>query len=279
MSFDFDTVLVAAAATAVSEPVKKVVEEVWVAGRRWTGIEYKEESHETREIAEQHAVSFVTELARRLEELAKDGRAVDATSPLDDPDFASTLKEAVLSSARTSSELKRRVMAGLIAERMLAGPDSMAAMAANQGLHCVRHLTELHLAHLACLSTVYFARPPIVTADVWDEVSDAGYARWWDVRLAPFRGLEPWHDFDALHLHASRVIHFSASSRRTLESVLHPGKDALWEVSTLDPELMEWLEDHWEGRWDRSIPTPAGFLIGAEVCSIYGLATTVMLAG
>jgi len=264
----------------------ELVKGLWTAvGQRWFGDYYAGHLPQAQAQAQENTVEFLSHLAVQLErtkEIAETTserqRVID--EQLKDPDFSATLRTAILSAARTSSETKHELLARAVAERAATESESVAALAIGQAVEVIPKLTGAQLDFLGLTALVYAIRPPIDTSMSQDgrvERMEA-YASWLHGVLAPYSEIEWPTAASMAHLIAVACCVHEPGEGKDLSKVLShfEGKSPLDHGFTrsnpfkrrlaVDP-AGQWLTHHW--RLDRHLArvtlTTVGLMIGVAV--------------
>ena len=256
-----------------------------------------------RRAAERNTIDFLATLSLRVQALegaASQAQMVERVeSALNDPDVAFTFHEAVLSGARTGSRARHELLAQIVAERLRATPNSSKAVASNQAVEVIKHLSTEHLEVLGLLALIHAVRPPgLIPLDLAspDEKSDwtdeaqkmaeaqaAAYAEWYREQRSLYQ--MPLSATDALfaHLGATGCVLFERSVLRSLTRALWPHRRP--EVSDRNTPFFAALQRHlgitkydfidgstrfselWKRGLQHALPTPTGVLIGLAVHS------------
>jgi hypothetical protein len=209
---------------------------------------------------------------------------------LSDPDFAQTLRAALLAAARTSDATKRSVLARAISERLEAGAESPEAAIATMAVAAVPTLGRRHLEILGTLAVLHAVRPeglplpqsPPEGVEAHDTSDDErrcidGYVGWLQESLRP--RLSPAHigETDLVHLTAASCVVIERKARRSLVRLLDPThrRRLSYPASRgVETQLGHFFQTSDVGRavsraWDDGLqhvtPTSAGLLIGIGV--------------
>lgn len=274
----------------------EVVKGLWgAAGQRWFSDYFHNHGQKALEKGQENTTAFLCRLALRLEHLewkllpAEDIPRV-VSDVLADPDFAASLRTAILSAARTGNEVKHEVLARSIAERLSAAEDSMEAIASNLAVEVIPRLSSDHLSLLGLLALVHAIRPyplplneappegvPSHETSGAEKEALAGYIAW--LRQALGHHSLPNHvsSADLAHLAASSCVLIEPKVYRSLQAVLNPGNARLttWGARlAIDMDLGEFvhidpLGSSLHGLWSQNLQhvtlTPVGLLIGTTV--------------
>lgn len=237
--------------------------------------------------AAENAAQMLSRLEGRIERL--ENQHIEAA--LGDPDVAHCVKVAVIGAARTGSEQKHELLAGLVATRLIAKDESVVALATNLALEAVPSLTPEQFEYLGLASLVYVLRPPglpldsTVTPpegrDTTDEEDNAikGYFPWFtdlfeDLAIPVIAGS------DEAHLVSAGCMVRDSGVRRSLPEVLRPFSGRWISIAGshhLEQRLAQFLTLEERGRqlqrlWHKSMqyhsPTPVGTVIGTLVIEL-----------
>jgi hypothetical protein len=154
-----DPVTVALLSGALGGASGEAVRGIWeAAGRRWFDRYFTDHAPAAVAAGETNTIEFLSHLALRVESLESTAPAA-LKAGLSDPDFAQTLRAALLAAARTSDATKRSVLARAISERLAAGAESPEAAIATMAVAAVPTLGRRHLEILGTLAVLHAVRP------------------------------------------------------------------------------------------------------------------------
>jgi hypothetical protein len=277
------------AANIVSEAGKAILKRArpWLA----EALGSQTEIAESRAFA--NAASFVAEVDERIQQLEAsqpEGFRRELLAALEDPDVLATVRIAVITGARSSSEERHRVLAGVVAERLGLKSDSAKAAAGNLAVTAVSNLGMEHLQVLGLLALIHAARPADDTPpeprrdDYKDFVERRGerFAGWLQKSLGA-HGI-PGRRSAALtsHLVAAACVIHEPEVKRDLSDALRPREYTLDNLvnhrvpHSLYPyglSFAKWMKSEpshalrqcWATQLQFLEPTPAGLLIGLAV--------------
>lgn len=277
-----DPVTIALLSGAVGGAGGKAVETLWQAtGQRWLAKYLDSVSDEARAVGQANTVEFLSQLSIRIGRL--EGRIGQQSEDviqhsLRDPDLLVAFNNALLASARTSDEVKHDVLARAVAERFLAAPDSLSALAANIATEAIPRLSSTHLRVLALAAVVYIVRPrglPLGPAPHSINFTDdeavlvRGYGAWLKAAVEAVVTEEMAFPSDAeyAHLAAAGCITYERGLERNLRKVLYPyrGRTLSMAARALFEREVDAIAWHLQGIWDAGMQqitlTPSGILI------------------
>jgi hypothetical protein len=240
-----------------------------------------------------NAADFLAAVDQRIQQLAAsrpEGFRQELLSALEDPDIAATVRTAVITGARSSSEDRHRVLAGVVAERLGLKSDSAKAAAGNLAVTAVANLGTEHLQVLGLLALIHAARPtddtaPELRRDDYNEFVERRGERFagWLQRSLDAHGI-PERRSTALisHLVAAACVIHEPQVKRDLSDALHPReytRDNLINhrvarsgypyglsfAKWMKSERSYALQQLWTFQLQFLEPTPAGLLIGLAV--------------
>jgi hypothetical protein len=190
---------------------------------------------------------------------------------LDDPDFAYIVRQATISSARTSNQEKHKLLARAVTERLLAQPEGLVALASTLACEIIPNLTPLHLSFLGLLTTVLNIRttedPEIIQAP--SDVQNSEYISWLEQELSLFLPFPNMHPVDYSHLQGMSCIDVMQLGQREWTTLLMPRNfpKFVWPEKYFENnELMRKLTII-DGIL-KSTPTTVGAVIGTHVHDI-----------
>ena len=280
---------VSIAANIVSETGKAILKRArpWLA----EALGSQTEIAETRAFA--NATSFVAAVDERIQQLEAsrpEGFRLELLSALEDPDVVATVRTAVITGARSSSEDRHRVLAGVVAERLGLKSDSAKAAAGNLAVAAVTNLGTEHLQVLGLLALIHAARPaddtaPELTRDDYEEfVERRGkrFAGWLQKSLDAHGIPERRSATLTSHLVAAACVIHEPEVKRELSEALRPREytqDNLikhrvpYSFYPYGLSFAQWMTSEptfalrqcWATQLQFLEPTPAGLLIGLAV--------------
>lgn len=158
MEIDPTTAVIAAgiAGAAAQELVKKV----WNQSEKWLNVYFKDHQPKAIEKSRENALDFLIDLGNRISALEKSSDDDEAYKKkllrsLSDPDFSAVLKDAIIASARTNSEIKHRLLARAVSEKLINKPETTESLIINKAVETIPHLSPKHLNLLAMQITIY----------------------------------------------------------------------------------------------------------------------------
>jgi len=228
-----ESLTIAVVSSAIGGVAGKLTEKAWDSGKRWLTSYFKDHHPKAIKKAEQNALHFLMELAERVKQLEEEMKNDEAlkqkiTSALEDPDFSSLLKDALIASSKTEAGDKHKILARLVSERLRQQSDSLAALTASLSCRAVELMTIKQLRFLAVAAVVFFVRPPQLPPTI----SVGKYVDWLAHSLSPFLPIESLHMQELLHLEALSCLRYEFYIERDLKQILsgpfQPG--GYWEI-------------------------------------------------
>lgn len=250
-----------------------LTKEMWDSGKQWLSSYFRDHNPRAKETAEQNALWFLNDLARRmhqLEEEIKDDRKSKEKmgSALEDPAFSALLKDAIMASSRTGSEDKRKILARIVSERLHCPPEGLVALTSILACDAVRYLTLDQMIFLGVAAIVYYIRPAPFPPDLSAQEIGKWYTDWLLKGLSPFLPLKQLSFLDLLHLESVSCIKPQSAPLSILRAVLRPSTEGDYEWCYDDfakSNTGEQLRESWENHiQDYTLTTP-GQLIGVYV--------------
>jgi hypothetical protein len=275
-----DPVTLALVSGAVGGAGGKAVETLWQAtGQRWLTKYLEDVSEEARAVGQANTVEFLSQLALRLGKLEERlGRQPEelVERSLRDPDLLVTFNTALLSSARTSEQVKHDVLARTVAERFVAAPDSLSALAANIAAETIPRLSSTHLQLLAVAAVIYVIRPPglpVAPSDALNFTDQEAslvkmYGSWLKNAVDHVLPASVPSDLEFAHLAAAACITLERGLERDLRAVLSPARGRTLSmaasslVRTEVTDAMRTLAPVWAAGMMQLTLTPPGILVG-----------------
>lgn len=272
-----EPVTVALIAGAVGGAAGKLIERTWDSGQKWLASYFKDHQPKARESAEHNAVDFLNELANRVHTLEQSVRDTPTAKKqiedaLSDPDFSALLHDAMISSARTESTEKHKLLARVVSERLLAAQESLVALAGNLACDAIPHLSSKHLRCLGIMTLVYGTRPASLPPNIPPEILHDWWTKWLSARLSRMMPVGTMTNVDYAHLVSVSCITYDYLGSRDLEKVLSPvigaeSSEFKWDADKFftDTRIGKELLELWKAGMERAVPTSVGRLIGIYV--------------
>lgn len=245
---------------AVGGAAGKFVEKAWDSGERWLASYFQNHREKAQETARDNAAAFLNALARRVSLMEQeDGVEGRLGSALDHPDFAASLQQALINSARTDSIEKHELFARLISDRLSSESESTLALVTRMASEAISLATSKQLRILGLLTTILVIRPTQILAS-------SDFLGWLQVKLLPYRDLN-FTRFDLMHLEALDCLRFEPSSQRILAQILEAKDRSNVAIdSFLGGSLGAAIDGLWaQQRLSRYTPTSTGLLVGLYV--------------
>lgn len=211
---------------------------------------------------------------------------------IEDPDVAVAVRLALLTAARSGSEARHKILAGIVAERLTLKSDTAKAAASNLAVSAVTNLGSEHLQVLGLLALIHAARPRSDEAPVRDRTAPAEEEKKRYSAAVEERGARfvAWMQ-ECLEAHGipdeqsgSTISHLVAAScliqepevaRRLRDTLVPPeyarGARALYPYGLVLEQFIHddkqgfLLHQYWKKELQFLTPTPAGLLIGLAV--------------
>lgn len=274
-----DPLTAAAIAGAAGGAAGKLIEKVWNSGQRWLATYFKDHQPKAQESAEKNALDFLSELANRVHGIEKTVKNIpDAKKQIEDaladPDFSALLKDAMIASGRTASGEKHKLLARVVSERLLAGEESLVALATNLACDAIPHLSPKHLRFLGVMTLVYGTRPDPFPPNISPGTFHDWWTTWLSDSLSSLMPLGDMTDIDYAHLLSVSCITYEFLSSRDLKQVLSPPNTSefKWDADKFltDTPIGKKLSELWKAGMEKAVPTSAGRLIGIYVNDLLG---------
>jgi hypothetical protein len=175
--------------------------------------------------------------------------------------------------------VKHEVLARAVAERFVAPPDSLSALASNFAVEAIPRLSSHHLRLLALAAVVYVVRPPglplaperhAINFTPDEETRVDAYGSWLKEAVRVVRPIATPSDADYAHLAAAACITFERGLDRYLLEVLYPCRGRTLSMAAkahFEPEVISVtssLADLWDAGLKQVTLTPPGILIGVS---------------
>jgi hypothetical protein len=146
------------------------------------------------------------------------------TGNLNDPDFAYLVRQATISSARTSNPDKHKLLARSVTERLFAKPEGLVALASSLACEVIPNLTPTQLTFLGLLSTVTGIRPnyPHEFQQANLDTQQSSYLSWLENQLGAFQPYPKMRSVDYDHLQGMSCIDVMRIGQRNWKQMLKP---------------------------------------------------------
>jgi len=280
-----DPLTISIIAGAAGGVAGKLIEKSWDSGQRWLDTYFRDHQPKAQESAQQNALDFLSELANRVRGIEESVKNIpDAKKQIEDalsdPDFSALLHDAMISSARTESTEKHKLLARVVSERLIAGQESLIALAGNLACDAIPHLSPKHLQCLGIMTLVYFTRPANFPPNIPPETLNDFWTDWLSNRLSPLMPIGTMTAIDYAHLVAVSCITYDYVGSRDLKKILSTleSGELKWDVDKFftDTHIGKELLKLWETGMGHAIPTSAGNLIGTYVNDLLTGRTTII---
>ncbi|AUB56650.1 MULTISPECIES: LPO_1073/Vpar_1526 family protein [Methanobacterium] len=159
---------------------QEIVRRSWSYGEKWLKNYFKDHNPQAQQKANANGLDFMVELGNRLqilEDKINDDEEMKKCMEhaLSDPDFSAILYKAFISSARTSSKEKHKLLAQIVSSRLQAEEDSLKAIVYSMGVDAVPHLSLKHLRILGIMGFFMYISKKIKIPKLSEEEAD----KWW----------------------------------------------------------------------------------------------------
>jgi len=253
----------------------KVVDRAWDSGEKWLKSYFKDHQENVQQTAKQNSLQFLADLAQKVNELEKQAASdpdfqKSRESSLQDPDFSALLKDALITSARTGSEVKHQILGRIVSERLRVPSEDLVALTSTLACEAVGHLTTKQLNFLGLAVLTYFLRPnPFPPPDLPTDHLGRFYFDWLAENLQLHSPQEVVSTHDLTHLESvSCLSYIRIATAGNLKKVLTPTHmEDDWPFEDLvqkDPNGKV-LMDLWEAGMESVTLTTTGQLIGTYV--------------
>lgn len=272
-----DPLSLVALGAAVGGVAGKFVEKAWDSGERWLSSYFADHQEIAQERARLNAAQFLKQLAGELDTASRNHELnspaiQDAQSH---PEFSATLQKALLTAAQTDSDVKHRLLARVISERLEAGSESTLAVASKMACDAVAFATSTQLQVLGLQAILLVIVPK-------QDLTGEEFVRWLDAKLKPYRQIAI-HGMDLLHLEAISCVRIEQHMQRNLVPLMR-SKYGWTRAEFNGPKVAEVLAPfnrHWDGLGLQTVNlTSVGQIIGIYVADLLsGTRTTLVRWG
>ena len=259
---------------AVGEMSGKLVEKAWDFGKKWLANYFKDHHPKAKEKARENALKFLENLAQRvhqLEEEIKDNERIkqQIENALTDPDFSALLKDALITSSRTSNEEKRKILARIVSERLRCQSEGLVALTSTLACEAVKHLTSKQMRFLGATAFVYVLRPNQTPTEISPVQFSQWYINWLSNFLSLHLPIESLTQLDFLHLESVSCLKYEPFINRDLKKILTPSTKSIDDWSFQDfvqnNPVGKQLYSLWQNGMQQTTLTTTGQLIGIYV--------------
>lgn len=246
----------------------------------------------TQEAAAENAAAFLAKLVAQIQTGAQtSGNSIEVRvePALTDPDFATTVRTALVGAARTANPDRHAILARAVTERLSAEPESIEAVASNLAVEVVPRLSQSDLQLLGLAAVTYNIRPTVELLIDRVGVSDGSQneqAGWqpstefvtWFRRAVTYHALgTALSDINWVHLVSASCVVYERkllkNLHRTLQHHMVEILDHRAQINLardiahflhLDPIGRD-LAGLWKAGLQHTTLTPVGLLIGTAV--------------
>lgn len=250
----------------------KFVEKTWDFGEAWISEYYKGHGKEAAEKARKNGLIFLQKLVESVELVQNNSKGDSITVELintsfKDPDFYALLQKAIVTSARTASEDKHKILARLVTERLLTKSESMVSLVSNVAVETMQSLTSKHLNVLGLSVSLDAIRPMGLPESLNLEQRNKVASDWIIQNVYPFvQKVEELKYIDLRHLVSANCIIYQTFLGKNIVEVLKIGFGE-WDVEKFlaQSEDGERLKKYYENNLQKVTLTSVGELIGIYV--------------
>ncbi|HDM77501.1 MAG TPA: hypothetical protein ENG51_13690 [Deltaproteobacteria bacterium] len=209
-----DPLSLVALGAAVGGAAGKFVEKAWDSGEKWIASYFANHHEKSQKKAKENTLSFLTELASRVEALEKN-RVIPPeriSAAQEHPEFSVVLQKAMISASQTTNKEKHQLLARLVAERMKASPESMLALTSKMACDAISYTTPDQLKILGLVTNIMYI-------GLASKLPKDKYLEYLQSRLSPFSSVRPTN-LDYVHLEALSCLKFEPFLTRDLKKIL-----------------------------------------------------------
>ncbi len=156
-----DPISLIALGAAVGGAAGKFTEKAWDSSERWLRERFGSHRAAAQKIARENAADFVRELADRVKKL--ENEHLVKRQQFDDvarhPQFSALLQRSVLNAAETNEQMKHKLLATLVANRMLSPPETTLALASQLASDAITRSTQRQLTLMALQAFIEGVQP------------------------------------------------------------------------------------------------------------------------
>lgn len=213
------------ASSAGEKFVDKAIEKASV----WLTDKFGKHGKKVQQTAQKNAESFLEKSGKDIKIIVENSQNNPVNVEIiennfNNPDFSAVLQEAVLSSARTSSEQKHDLLARIVAEKVLSTDDKITSLVSSMAIKAVQELAPRHLYFLGFCSLVYDIRLQKIPDNLSQEDINNIATAWWNDQLDKIiTKVEKLNDIDLRHLVSVNCIQYESFIGRDLAGVMKSG--------------------------------------------------------
>ena len=253
-----DPISLIALGAAVGGAAGKFTEKAWDSSERWLRERFGSHRAAAQKLARENAADFVLELADRVKKLENEYQV--KRQQLDDvahhPQFSALLQRSVLNAAETSEQAKHKLLATLVANRMLSPPETTLALASHLASDAITRSTHRQLRLMALQGFIEGTRAKY-------PMKFSMFKVWLKQNLEPFEDFE-FHEIDARHLVAIACATFDPTSQRMLGLMLAMNARQARDLRKINGIL---ADTNVQIQWDHGLAgvelTSVGLIVGA----------------
>ena len=281
-----DPVTLALISGVAGAATQEMVKKSWNSGKKWLEEFFRNHQPQAQEKAKENTLDFLVELGNRLQELEN---RVDKDSDikarienaLSDPDFSAVLYNAMISSARTSSKEKHKLLAHIVSDRLQADQESLGAIISGMAVDAIPHLSKKQLQLLGVMGVVIWNMEPSIHPKVPKEEYPDVWTEYLSKDLSLLIPDEEINSIDYFHLLSVSCIGRSTEQFNLKDHISPPKEWSIqWDADKFlnETDIGKKLNKLWVNGLDKVYLTSLGGVIGTYVHDeIMGKKTNIIL--
>lgn len=260
---------------AVGGAAGKIVERVWDSGENWLRHYFKGHHQSAQDKAKLNSLEFLNFLAYRVQALEEQSHENEnfknkVLTTMDNPQFSNLLQKALLASAKTDNEVKHKILARVVSERLSYDSEELVSLTSELACDAIQYLTPVQLKFLG-LSTFILGVKPIMTRNLSKIELSTKYLHWVDHILSFYSPIDPLQVMDFLHMESVSCLRYDIFITKELKKVLSSRAPFLNEDDILYDDFIKnsnygkELKKIWEQGMKNVTLSTSGLLIGTYV--------------
>lgn len=257
-----DDMLMVATAAFFAGAGTKIGEVVVESAPKWIRGRFLGHRDAVIAAAVKNSEGMLAALADRVRKVEHDNAAIQQAieAALDRPDVSASFQLATLTAAQTDDPEKHRLLARILADRLVAGEATMTAAVTNLAMEAIGKLTPNQIRLTGLGIALQTLRPE-------KEETPEALSRRLEFLLAPFVSATAG-GLDILHLDSLSVFRMMLVGQGNLEGFLKGILRESFDPSFVKSSIGERIDLTWSRGLTRTHPLPAGMLIGTHVVEL-----------
>lgn len=257
-----DPLSLIALGAAVGGATGKFVEKAWDSGEKWITSYFVDHRPKAIAQAQENSANFINDLAERVRLLEESSviSKQDIDTAQEHPDFSVALQTALLTAAQTNDRQKHRLLARALAERLVAKPEGLRAMASKMALDVIGYMTPSQMKLLALAADLLYVNPT-------SPLSASQCKQWFENRFSAYRSVS-FTNLDLIHLESISCLKHTPILSRELSVILNQKLGSEIGSSILESLMGQHIRTLWNQGLQSVDLTSVGQLVGVCVSDL-----------